>query len=309
MEKRLIMRNVRWRWGWILLCLLLSCGLTAFGRENGEASPALTVRREGEDLWSLWVTPRPYGLTAGDPGALLLCVEAPEGWLIGEITEGYGAEGMTLTHGELPAEEVRILLDGAASKEADGAILWVRMKKNHENPPKQGGYVGVTGGEGDPVTLFVLRENGYTEKIDVTVRMDTGGWSEDTDIASDEETTAEPMRPPAESAPPLQEDPIPTPLPSVFLGCRETAVTEGSFAAQFLFRGERGYTPVICMEGGGALSATSGTVQTGGEAWSACTFYGLRGDRTYVFFVGTDTGWVRVTYENGAFVGISENFS
>ena len=284
---------------------VLTFGVAAMGMETG--SPTLTVRREGEDLWSLWVTPRLYRLTSGEPAALLLRVAAPDGWMVVEITAGYGAEGMILTHGDLPAEEVKILLDGRLSMEADGAFLWVRMEKNNENPPKQGGYMDVTGGERGKVSLFVLQNDGRVEEITMAVRMDPSGWNEDTEAASYEETTAESIQTPAETEteaePPVYEDPVITPLPSVFVGCRETEVTEGGFAVQFLFKGRKGHTPVICMEGGGMLSAASGTVRMKGETWHTCTFFGLRDDRVYVFLVGTDTGWVKVTYAGGKFAG------
>ena len=282
-----------------------------------DASPTLVVRREEEDLWSLWITPRLYGLTAGEPAALLLRIHAPDGRFVREITGGYGTRGMTLTHGELPAGEVGVLLDGRLFEGADGAILWVRMEESRDLLLKQGGHMGVTGGDGDPTTLFVLQRDGHVSEIPLTVEVDPSGWREDScqdsscpDSSgdsfqdSDEETIGSVTeQPPASDTNPPETEKIQDAIPSVFLGCRETGVTGGAYTVQFLFKGDGEHTPVICMEGGGILLARSAEVEVQGDVLNACSFFGLKHDRTYTFLVGTDRGWVEVTYEKGRFAG------
>ena len=321
--KQRIWKKSFWRRGIILLLAVLFIPILELSAESPavspkeDASPTLVVRREEEDLWSLWITPRLYGLTAGEPAALLLRIHAPDGRFVREITGGYGTRGMTLTHGELPAGEVGVLLDGRLSEAADGAILWVRMEESRDLLLKQGDHMGVTGGDGDPTTLFVLQRDGHVSEIPLTVKVDPSGWredscqdsscpdsSEDNCQDSNEETigsvTEQP--PPSDTNPPETEK-IQDAIPSVFLGCRETGVTGGAYTVQFLFKGDGEHTPVICMEGGGILLARSAEVEVKGDVLNACSFFGLKHDRTYTFLVGTDRGWVEVTYEKGKFAG------
>jgi hypothetical protein len=225
-----------------------------------------------------------------------------------EITGGYGTRGMTLTHGEFPAGEVGVLLDGRLSEAADGAILWVRMEESRDLLLKQGDHMGVTGGDGDPTTLFVLQRDGHVSEIPLTVKVDPSGWREDSCqdscLESDEETTGSVTeQPPASDTNPPETERIEDAFPSVFLGCRETGVTGGVYTVQFLFKGDGEHTPVICMEGGGILLARSAGVEVKGDVLNACSFFGLKHDRTYTFLVGTDRGWVEVTYEKGRFAG------
>lgn len=337
MEKRFILRTIWRRWGWVLLCLLLSCSLTAFEKDGEEASPTMTVRREGEGLWSLSVIPDLYELTEGNPMAILMELEVPRGWRIKEISAGEGAVGLTLTHGNLSSDRVKVLLDGTAAEGASGPLLWVELERNDENTANTGGYMGVTGDEQGKITLFVLRENGKIEKNPLSVEMERGwegeetadtevdgeGTSEPSDTATDETHEAlETHTYPCDTGGELVKNPDHTESPEVngnltarlpvFLGCRETEVTEGSFSVQFLFCGGNGWTPVVCMAGGGVLRAESGVMPAlsrsrgcgeGCEDWSYCSFSGLSADRIYVFFVGTDEGWVRVLYRNGEFQG------
>ena len=320
--KQEIWKKSFWRRGIILLLAVLFIPILELSAEipavsptvspavspKEDASPTLVVRREEEDLWSLWITPRLYGLTAGEPAALLLRIHAPDGRLVREITGGYGTRGMTLTHGELPAGEVGVLLDGRLSEAADGAILWVRMEESWDLLLKQGGHMGVTGGDGDPTILFVLQRDGHVTEIPLTVKVDPSGWREDSGgdsfQDSDEETIGSVTeQPPASDTNPPETEKIQDAIPSVFLGCRETGVTGGAYTVQFLFKGDGEHTPVICMEGGGILLARSAEVEVKGEMLNACSFFGLKHDRTYTFLVGTDRGWVEVTYENGRFAG------
>ena len=321
--KQRILKKSFWRRGIILLLAVLFIPILEMSAESPavspkeDTSPTLVVRREEEDLWSLWITPRLYGLTAGEPAALLLRIHAPDGRFVREITGGYGTRGMTLTHGELPAGEVGVLLDGRLFEAADGAILWVRMEESRDLLLKQGDHMGVTGGDGDPTTLFVLQRDGRVSEIPLTVKVDPSGWredscqdsscpdsSEDSCQDSNEETTGSVTeQPPASDTNPPETEKIQDAIPSVFLGCRETGVTGGAYTVQFLFKGDGEHTPVICMEGGGILLARSAGVEVKGDVLNACSFFGLKHDRTYTFLVGTDRGWVEVTYEKGKFAG------
>ena len=181
--------------------------------------------------------------------------------------------------------------------------------------------MGVTGGDGDPTTLFVLQRDGHVSEIPLTVKVDPSGWredscqdsgcqdssqdsSEDSCQDSNEETTGSVTeQPPASDTNPPETEKIEDGIPSVFLGCRETGVTGGAYTVQFLFKGDGEHTPVICMEGGGILLARSAGVEVKGDVLNACSFFGLKHDRTYTFLVGTDRGWVEVTYEKGKFAG------
>ena len=329
--KQRIWKKSFWRRGIILLLTVLFIPILELSAESPAVSPAispavspkedvsptLVVRREEEDLWSLWITPRLYGLTAGEPAALLLRIHAPDGRFVREITGGYSTRGMTLTHGELPAGEVGVLLDGRLFEAADGAILWVRMEESRDLLLKQGDHMGITGGDGDPTTLFVLQRDGRVSEIPLTVKVDPSGWredscqdsscpdsSEDSCQDSNEETTGSVTeQPPASDTNPPETEKIQDGIPSVFLGCRETGVTGGAYTVQFLFKGDGEHTPVICMEGGGILLARSAEVEVQGDVLNACSFFGLKHDRTYTFLVGTDRGWVEVTYEKGRFAG------
>ena len=77
---------------------------------------------------------------------------------------------------------------------------------------------------------------------------------------------------------------------------------------QFLFGGEGEGTPVLCMEGGGLLHLSCGIMDGLSGAWGQevsrfCIAQGLLADRRYVFWVGTEEGFVTVTYEGGCFMG------
>ena len=279
--KQRIWKKSFWRRGIILLLAVLFIPILEMSAESRayspaesptispkeDASPTLVVRREEEDLWSLWITPRLYGLTEGEPAALLLRIHAPDGRFVREITEGYGTRGMTLTHGELPAGEVGVLLDGRLSEAADGAILWVRMEESRDLLLKQGDHMGVTGGDGDPTTLFVLQRDGHVSEIPLTVKVDQSGWredscqdscqdsscpdsSEDNCLDSNEETTGSVTeQPPASDTNPPETEKIQDAIPSVFLGCRETGVTGGVYTVQFLFKGDGEHTPLGLRHG------------------------------------------------------------
>lgn len=260
--------------------------------------PTLTVRREGEDLWSLSLSLGLAELTAGDPMALLVEVVAPDGWRITEITAGKGAEGLILTYGDVTDKVVKILLDGVSTCEADGPILWIYGEKTPDFSVEKGGYMGVTDTNRGGVSLFVLKSNGCIEEISLAVAWEKGYEvpAETENMETESESFIETE---TESITTSDEEFVP-----VFLGCRETAAVEGVFSVQFLFGREFRGTSVICMEGGGVLYAECGTLRENeGETWNVCTFRGLSADKTYTFWVGTQDGWITVCYEKGIFCG------
>ena len=325
MKKRIFLRAFA---GWscvmaFALCLVFSA-LTVRGKG---VEPDLTVRREGEGLWRFRLSPSLVERVGDDPMALLMEIDTPRGWQVREIGKGKGAEGSVLTHGDLHADRVRVLLDGILS---EGELLWVETEQNPAEAPEERGYMGVTGVDGGEVILYVLRESGEVERIPLSVAVEeretegntaeevTDGESESSEgppESSPTETKAvtEPTDTESESSPaPSTEeshgqDGEPLPQPQ-FLGCRETGITDGRYTAQFLFVGKE--TPVVCMAGGGVLTVTCGTAEPltkDGEIWYTCAFSGLLAGRRYVFWVGTAKGWVTAVYEDGKFAGYGQD--
>lgn len=301
------------------LCLVFSA-LTVRGKG---AEPDLTVRREGEGLWRFRLSPSLVERVGDDPMALLMEIDPSEGWQVKEIGKGKGAEEFVLTHGDLPADRVRVLLDGILS---EGDLLWVEIEHNSVEDPEERGYMGVIGVDGGEVILYVLREGGEVERIPLSVAVEeretegetadevTDGESESSEgsptetEAVTETTDTEYESPPALSTEESHgQDCEPLPQPQ-FLGCRETGITDGRYTAQFLFAGKE--TPVVCMAGGGVLTVVCGTAEPltkDGEIWYTCAFSGLLAGRRYVFWVGTAKGWVTAVYEDGEFAGYGQD--
>ena len=246
--------------------------------------------------------------------AILLEVEAPDGGRWQAVTGEEGAEGLILTLGDLGEKTVRILLDGVCEGNSDSPLLWLWL----DYPLGLGERVTVTGEGGGELLLYVLRDGGRIEKIPLSVV-----WEGDEAIVETAETPSTPettytpetvekaetegavLLPDTEEPPPTDSTPFPT---ATFLGCRETGAVEGMYAVQFLFGKEGGGTPILCMEGGGALYLSCGIMEglageRGAEVRRFCTVQGLLADRKYVFWVGTEDGWVTVTYEGGIFGG------
>ena len=251
--------------------------------------------------------------------AIFLEVEAPEGWRWRGVMAGEGAEGLILTYGDLGEGRVRILLDGVCRGDPGEPLLWLWL----DSPLRQGGDITVTGEGGGEVYVYVLRDGGEVEEIPLSVEWDGGEertepheeateTETETETKTETETETEMWRITEEVAPPDTENPPDSdtaPLSTAtFLGCRETGAEEGMYTVQFLFGGEGIGTPVLCMEGGGLLYATCGTMkglsgERGREVRRYCTVQGLSVDRRYVFWIGTEEGWVTVTYEGGVFCG------
>ena len=247
--------------GFCALSLCLSVG----GRE-GELS-VLSLRQEETGRIGIYLAM--HSLTGDCPAAILMEISAPDGCRWQDVSAGEGAEGMILTHGDLGNETIKILLDGIFEGDSGSPLLWLWL----DSPLGLGEQVTVTGEGGGELFLYILRKGGQVERIPLsvvwegentlettetaetaeeTVEDETGGASETTDTQGRTESNTAP-----DSVCPLPTDPDPSPV-ATFLGCRETGVTEGTYAVQFLFGGEGEGTPVLCMEGGGILSLSCG---------------------------------------------------
>ena len=300
------------------LCLLFLC-LSVRCREGD--SPVLWLRPE-EGTGRIGIYCNVHSLTGDAPGAILLEVNAPDGGRWQAVTAGEGAAGLVLTHGDLGKETVRILLDGIFEGDSDSPLLWLWL----DGPLGEGEHITLTGEGGGELLLYVLRDGGYVERILLSVERegnedrtktseevseaDPGGVPETTETTDATDATESPDG--LETVPsPETEEPFVTDTPSppaTFLGCRETRAVEGMYTVQFLFDGEGIGTPILCMEGSGILylscEKTEGlSGDRGRVVRRTCTVQGLLADRKYVFWVGTDGGWVTVTYEGGVFCG------
>lgn len=286
-----------------------------YAEEAGEENiAAVTVTAEVMDPacgeWAVCLSHSLYELAGERDLALLVTVEAAEGYTVEAVGLGEGAEGLTLTAGKMPARSVSVLLDGRVQRGAEGAILRIKLGVLEEKQPIQGGYMGVTGGKYGEFALYIRDESGKVELIPLVLGDDreesgevTGNVTEETDetITGQEETISDEKWDTEGSV--KQESEMEEPRPvNDFLGCRETAVREGRFSVQFLFFGARGDTPVVCIKGGGVLSLA---VIHREDGVSFCTFRGLDGEGSYEFWVYTERGWIFVRYEKGRFCGFA----
>lgn len=301
----------------VLLTVLASvAGLTG-SAGDGEERPVWRWSLEDEGWLRLELSVPLQQLSGGGAVALGMTLRLADGWSWGEIALGEGAEGMTLTMGECSdGRFVKMLLDGYPSSDAC-AILRLQVIRSHETEP-----LGVEFGEMDGI--FFVDGRGNIQKVPVSTedfstenRDDiqttephppaTGDDISDRDTEPVTEPTTEPVTGSLTDtvteteAPPLSEIGPPSPLPPTrFVGCQETSVRNGTYGVRFLFWGE---TPVICVEGGGSLTAESRRVLLSEGSFSSCTFYGLRGEGDYVFLVYTPDGIVEVRYRNATFMG------
>jgi hypothetical protein len=275
---------------------------------------AVTVTAEAVDPacgeWAVCLSHSLYELAGERDMALLVTVEAAEGYTVEAVELGAGAEGLTLTVGEHPAGSVSVLLDGRVQRGAEGAILRVKLGVLEEKRPIRGGYMDVTGGKYGEFALYIRDKSGKVELIPLVWCGDreesgevTGSITEETDetVTEQKETIPAEKWDTEESVKQEPETEEPRPV-NDFLGCRETAVREGRFSVQFLFFGAGGDTPVVCIKGGGVLSLE---VIRGEDGVSFCTFRGLDGEGSYEFWVYTERGWISVRYEKGRFCGFA----
>ena len=301
--KRRIFETVRRGICLLLSMLILVGGVRVYASGKADA-PTLTVRRAGEYLWTLEVSPGLGELTAGDPMALLLEVTPPDGWRITQVTVGKGAEGLILTRGETKDERVRILLDGVCTGKENETILRIFVEKIPNIPPKKGGYMGVTGGIGEAIAVYALREGAAAEVIPLALVWEAGYEepAETEEAKTEVETEEDPfLETETEEIPAGEEEAF-----GMFIGCRETAVVAGTYTVQLLFSGDDP-PPMLYARGGGVIYAAweaAEDVDTpGGEEVLACTLRGLWADRDYVFWIRRGEDWVGITYTEGAFGG------
>jgi hypothetical protein len=286
-----------------------------YAEEAGEENiAAVTVTVEAVDPacgeWAIYLSRALFELAGERDLALLVTVEAAEGYTVEAVELGAGAEGLILTMGKMPARSVSVLLDGRVQRGAEGAILRVKLGVLEEKRPIRGGYMGVTGGKYGEFALYIRDESGKVELIPLVWGGDreesgevTGNGTEETDetVTEQKETIPAEKWDTEESVKQEPETEEPRPV-NDFLGCRETAVREGRFSVQFLFFGVGGDTPVVCIKGGGVLSLE---VIRGEDGVSFCTFRGLDGEGSYEFWVYTERGWISVRYEKGRFCGFA----
>ena len=284
--------------------------------EAGEENiAAVTVTVEAVDPacgeWAVCLSHSLYELAGERDLALLVTVEASEGYTVEAVGLGEGAEGLTLTARKMPARSVSVLLDGRVQRGAEGEILRIKLGVSEEKQPIQGGYMGVTGGKYGEFALYIRDESGKVELIPLVWCGDrekesgevTGSITEETDETVTEQKETIPAEKWDTEGSVKQEPETEEPRPvNDFLGCRETAVREGRFSVQFLFFGAGGDTPVVCIKGGGVLSLE---VIRGEDGVSFCTFRGLDGEGSYEFWVYTERGWISVRYKKGRFCGFA----
>ena len=284
------------------LWLMILC-LPAVGAE--ESSPTLTVRR-GDGMDEIGIYCNLHSLTGEDPLVLLLEVEIPPGWQLGEVRAGEGAEGLILTYGDRGEGIIRILLDGVISGEGDRPILWLNVEKHPDFAHDTGVYIGVTGKNRGELILYVQRNKEIMEEIPLTVVWD--GWEEDvTESVTEDPLPEETGDTESELEPETTVQEIPARVAD-FLGCRETEAVEGVYGVQFLFSREGIVPGIFCAEGGGLLFSECETVEEvkAGESLHGCTMWGLMENRRYVFWILSEDGWITVTYEGGKFCGFGK---
>ena len=286
MNNRYMKRMLRLCVGVFFLIAVLLFLVGMVNRDGEELCLYLTEEDEG---WEICLSPGLFDVAEGRSVALLITVEIPAGWGSPCVEMKEGANGMRLTVGE-NEEKCKILLDGLPDGEGT-VLLELSFSRVGEGRP-----VLVR----DTVTLYCLEAGG--EVTEITIRVDREEPEEDLSSPSEthmEETEREDRHETeaqtfVDESPTQQETP-----PSLPWGCQETVPRDGMYAVRFLFHDT---TPVICMEGGGVISAKWGDC----EGWSYVTFGELRVDRRYVFWVYTAHGIVEVVYENGQFTGFYE---
>ncbi len=273
-----------------LLCGLFLVFVTVLGAvtrsyaegEESTRTVTVTARREGENLWTVTVSPSLAELAKGRVMALLLCLELPKGHYPDQIQAGEGAAGLTLTVGEVREGCVSVLFDGIPTEEetvktvktvktaetaettetAETAILRINSVQDPKEPGKQEGFMGITGGKYGELAIFCQNREGNVEKIPLTVGVCTDQESDfvhtetesrpkESEALSD--GTEEGIVSEEETLPPFEEDAEDQPVFNRFVGCRETCARDGIFTVQFLFFGKGKDTPVVCAEGRGSL--------------------------------------------------------
>jgi hypothetical protein len=301
----------------ICMALLTAFWAVTLGHAEVDSPEEVLITAERSDTvegeWVIALSHGLYGLVGDRDMAVLLTVEAFEGYTVEAVGLGYGADGLTLTVGETSRRAVSVLLDGRVQEGNNREILRVTLGKSHENSLLRGGYVGVTGGAYGEMALYVREGDGAVKLISLVF---AGRDGEESGELTGEEMTEQSGEEVSEGietdgaeagetegtvtvdeSEEIEKEPYPT---AVFMGCRETVVKNGEFTAQFLFYGEGGDTPVVCFGGGEVISLEIWRREDG---WSFCTFRGLDGEKHYEFRVCTEKEWISVIYDRGIFRG------
>ena len=331
--------------GWLLVILWLT-GIFGRGipRTAAEAVPSadVIVYAEVKSMSSLYAwavhihSSKPlHEISGGGAVALAFSVQIPAGWEVREVSCATGAAGMNLTRSQNGAE-LTCLLDGYPPQ-GDGEGKLIRMVLIAE-----GSEAGQTA-EGPPTICLTAdeREGFYymdahgkifraeMELVSPPPEFTTSGSDDifesepetefctaEGDGASTEIETGGAGKDPA-----LMPPAVPA-VPAVFVGCQETPVRDGAYAVRFLFRGESGGSPVVCVGGVGAPAVLTMEIQTASRIeeyrenqkipvrhegdWQICVFRGLSRKGSYEFLVYTQEKILRVQYRDGEFVGMEE---
>ncbi len=266
---------------WYSICtiLLLICLMGA-----GGGSATVEVWMEGQEGMYTVYTDGLSAVTDGRVAALRLELIVTGG----EVQVETGQRGVTVTTVRMDGGRIRVLADGVFAEDTVCRITG----KGDVRIAHVDAY-GYLSAEGE-VERFSLRvrqdeEEGTTEKSDkettwtVESGTESGVVEKSTGTMCPLETHTEP------------ESGCTDEREGRYIGCRETAVWEGMYAAQFLFAGTEG-APVICVEGGGVLTVRCERGESVG-----CTFYGLRAEGTYRFWIYDGSVVIEAVYENGMF--------
>ena len=256
--------------------------------------------------------------------AVRLCFSLQDGWKIDSVRGICTGETLCITVGE-----GCMLLDGAlgAGEEVasdDEYVCLLRMEVARAEGDKP---VQIQWNPHEKELLYVKGRNqqvfayGFTCIQNPRLPLETESYppeppSEESTAAEGEETDTQ-----GDVNTPTETDSSQTDTPETgeedtvtYLGCQETPVRDGQYAVRFLFYGS--YCPLICVKGGGVLSASvthpnrvdtwkdgeqSFFIPEKGNVLTVCTFRGLSADREYEFLIMTGNGKYTVTYAYGTY--------
>ncbi len=329
-------KRLKYRWTAIFCAVLLAVagilqGTAADVSENVTAeiagAEAVHVYAVSERMSSLYewamhiYSSAPlYASSDGRPTALLLSLRLPDGW-VAEVTADVGAEGMTLTAAQ-NGTDLRILLDGyppQGDAEDGKRLLRVVISADPYQEPSVEAIepaVRLYAEESEGGGLYYMGADGGICRVPLVVKNDleereeseefTTGNSDDTERETEVCTAPrDDISPKPESGGEGKD------FSSIYMGCQETAVRDGTYAVRFLFR-DGDSTPVVCARGGGVLTMEASSapwieaypensatpVRYDGD-WQVCVFRGLKREGNYEFFVYTAEGIVKVRYRSG----------
>ena len=130
-----------------LFLLILAMLATATGAVGASDAPGdddhdpnslfLSVERTEEGACCVLVSEELYSVTAGEAVALLLCVILPQGYAVTGVEACGGADGLTLTAGEMGSHIVRVLLDGYPAEPTDPMLGGGSTEKTPSKKPQK----------------------------------------------------------------------------------------------------------------------------------------------------------------------------